>query len=98
MPSCYGACYRLLTFSTLAWDFWSQMNVDALGLWPLLPTWTGACPWALTEARPTRSLGLRGWKPASAGRLQPLGHYDPLQHGMWVLDCYMETESSAPQT
>ena len=50
----------------------------------------------------------RGRKPAPGGRvacwdvrltgLQPLGHYDPVQCGTWVLDCHTETDKGAPQT
>lgn len=81
------------------------MFLDALDLWPLLPGWMETLVEA--DAGPIKGLGLDGWKPAPGGRvlhwdvfltrIQSLGHYDPVQQVTWVLNCYMETESSAPK-
>ena len=60
------------------------------------------------DAGPTEGVGPACWKTTLGGwfplwdacltGLQPLGHYDPGQRWAWVLDCYMDTESRAPQT
>lgn len=51
-----AAIGSLLALGILAWDFWSQEHLDALGLWTLLLARTRTLV-GPADARPTRGLG-----------------------------------------